>query len=127
MKKHIVLVFVASVFMMTILLLCLLISKQETSVSDYGIAVKGTNGNYIAEIKIDSMSWDKCNDQQKEELIGECISIVEIRNGENEDFILTGVSDVLEDNMVKKNHEVFKYYSKNNIIQIDGKSKDLNF
>lgn len=124
MKKTIILVTCASILIVFVLLIAF---PKETNVLDYGILVKGVNGSYTAEIKIDNISWNKCNDQQKKELISECISIVEIKNGENEDFILTGVSDLSEDGVFKKNSEIFKYYSKNNLIVIDGESKQLGF
>lgn len=124
MKKTIILVTCASILIVFVLLIAF---PKETNVLDYGILVKGVNGSYTAEIKIDNISWNKCNDQQKKALISECISIVEIKNGENEDFILTGVSDLSEDGVFKKNSEIFKYYSKNNLIVIDGESKQLGF
>lgn len=124
MKKCIYILITAAVLLMAVLLI---LRQQETDLPDYGISVKGTNGNYTAEIKLDDTSWDKCDESQKDALVRECIIIVEQQKEENEIFTLTGISESSEDDTIEKNHELFKYDSRNNTLQINGESKEVDF
>lgn len=122
MKKYIPILAIASAIL--IIVGCVFYQHVKPDDLEYGMAVGGINGNYNAKIKLDNTSWDKIDEQQKEEFITESIDSVESKIKENEDFILTGFANLSEDTGGEIS-KVFEYDSKKNALHLYGEKEEV--